>query len=76
MADESECKLTGRRCYRTSYGGDRCSDDPTPDEAADCIQTLDEKRIELEKELAEMDQWIEQVKARAADKPDPSGTKH
>lgn len=75
MSDENGCKLTGRRCYRTIYGDERCSDHPGPDDVSACIQTLDEKREELEKELADMDAWVQNIKDHAT-KVDKSDTHH
>lgn len=76
MSSNNECKLSGHQCYRTRYGEERCSADPTPEEAGQCIKTLDEKQQELELELADMDAWIENVKSHAGKKTTPPETKH
>jgi hypothetical protein len=76
MTDENECRLTGRRCYRTHYGEERCSAEPTTQDAVDCIRTLDDRRVDMEQELADLDKWIENIKKHAAnDKKNPE-TKH
>jgi hypothetical protein len=76
MSEDNECKLSSHQCYRTRYGEDRCSENPTPEEAGECIKTLDQRQQELEKELADMDRWIESVKSHAAKKPTTPETKH
>jgi hypothetical protein len=76
MTDENECRLTGRRCYRTHFGEERCSAEPTPQDAVDCILTLDDRRVEMEKELEDMDKWIENIKKHAANEKKGSETKH
>ena len=76
MSDEHECRLTGRRCYLTHYGENRCSADPTPDDAVQCIRRLDDKRANMEKELSDMDVWIEAIKNHAAASDKPPSTKH
>jgi|LakMenEpi03Aug12_release.lakeMendotaPanAssembly.Ray.scaffolds.fasta_scaffold1865791_2 hypothetical protein len=76
MTDENECRLTGRRCYRTHYGDERCSSDPTPQDAVDCIRTLDDRRADMEKELADMDKWIESIKKHADSDTKTPETKH
>lgn len=76
MSDENECRLTGRRFYRTHYGEGRCSADPTPEDAVDCIRTLDDRRQDMEKELSAMDTWIEDIKNHAKSAAKPPDTKH
>lgn len=65
MCKDDVCNLIGRQCYLTRYGHVRCSDKPTLHNAAECIQSLDEKYLELEREVAALDEWNERLKTSA-----------
>jgi hypothetical protein len=66
------CNLTGRRCHRTRFGGERCAPEPSIEQAASCISSLDEKAIELSNEVAAQDRWIERLR-RERTKPKDQG---
>ncbi len=69
--DDDTCTLTARRCHLTRFGGKRCAEEPTIEQAASCITTLDGRSIELNNELREMDSFNARLKAKLAKKKDP-----
>jgi hypothetical protein len=71
--DEELCALTGRRCHQTRFGGERCAPEPSIEQAASCIGSLDERSIELANEVAAQDRWIERLKAQIAELKPPKG---
>jgi hypothetical protein len=69
---DDTCNLTGRPCHLTRLGQGRCAPEPSIEQAASCIATLDERTIELAREVEAQDRWIERLR-RERTKPKDQG---
>jgi predicted RNase H-like nuclease (RuvC/YqgF family) len=67
MGSDEKCNLTGRRCWRLDYQQDICSTAPSLEDAARCIEALDQQNTELRDELDAMDRWVEKLRVEAKD---------
>lgn len=53
-----QCPLLKCKCIKTQYGLDRCSDNPTLNEATQCIGWLCDKVKDLEDEVMALDDVV------------------
>jgi len=76
MTEDETCPLIKRRCFRADYFKDRCSSNPTFDDACKCIDEIDRKRAHLENELSYYDDFIESVLKRLSTENEPENSGH